>query len=128
MPQLPFHMFDGDNPRLWIKRCETYFDMYSVEPEAWVKIATMHLTPSVACWFQSLERQYHHISWPLFCTLLHGRYSRDQHQSLLRQLFRIRQTGLVSEYIEIFLLWWTNYQHIKTQLTHCTSLHVLSKG
>jgi hypothetical protein len=95
-------MFDGDNPHLWIKHCETYFDMYSVEPEAWVKIATMHLTPSVACWFQSLERQYHHISWPLFCTLLHGRYGRDQHQSLLRQLFCIRQTGLVSEYIENF--------------------------
>lgn len=25
LPKLPFPVFDGDNPRLWISRCETYF-------------------------------------------------------------------------------------------------------
>lgn len=102
LPQLSFPSFDGDNPRLWISRCEKYFDMYSVELESWVKVATMHLSPPVACWFQSVEMQYQYVSWPLFCELLHGRYGRDQHQSLLRLLFRIRQDGKVAEYIEKF--------------------------
>jgi hypothetical protein len=62
----------------------------------------MHLSPSVACWFQSVERQYTAVSWPLFCNLLHGRFGRDQHQSLLRQLFHIKQTAALSEYIDRF--------------------------
>jgi hypothetical protein len=36
LPKLPFHAFEGDNPRLWISRCEAYFKMYEVENEAWI--------------------------------------------------------------------------------------------
>jgi hypothetical protein len=36
LPKLDFPAFDGENPKLWISRCETYFDMYQVDPEVWV--------------------------------------------------------------------------------------------
>jgi hypothetical protein len=42
------------------------------------------------------------LRWPLFCKPLMDRFGRDQHQALLRQLFRIRQTGSVEEYIARF--------------------------
>lgn len=42
------------------------------------------------------------LRWPLFCKLLMDRFGRDQHQALLRQLFRIRQTRPVEEYITRF--------------------------
>jgi hypothetical protein len=51
LPKLPFLVFDRDNPRLWIYCCESYFDMYEVKLEAWVKVASMYLAPHVACWF-----------------------------------------------------------------------------
>jgi hypothetical protein len=34
----------GENPKLWQKRCEDYFTMYSVDPAVWIKVATMQFT------------------------------------------------------------------------------------
>jgi hypothetical protein len=67
LPQLPFPTFEGDNPRLWISRCENYFDMYFVDPDSWIRVASMYLSPSVACWFQAVQRQHPDLQWPLFC-------------------------------------------------------------
>jgi hypothetical protein len=36
LPKLNFPEFTGDNPRLWISRCENYFDMYEVESYRWI--------------------------------------------------------------------------------------------
>lgn len=52
--------------------------MYDVEPESWIRVAYMHLTPQVACWFQSMEHKHPKLSWPLLCQLLHDRFNRDQ--------------------------------------------------
>nr|ACR36904.1 unknown [Zea mays] len=102
LPKLPFPAFEGDNPRLWISQCESYFEMYQVDPAVWIRVISMHLSPTVACWFQAIQRRYVELRWPLFCKLLMDRFGRDQHQALLRQLFRIRQTGSVEEYITRF--------------------------
>lgn len=102
LPKLDFPAFDGKNPKLWISRCETYFDMYQVDPEVWVRIVSMHLSPTVACWFESVERKFPALHWALLYQLLVERYGKDQYQSLLRQLFRIRQTSSVSDYVEHF--------------------------
>jgi hypothetical protein len=36
LPKLNFPTFTGDNPRLWLSRCENYFDMYNVEEFRWI--------------------------------------------------------------------------------------------
>lgn len=102
LPKLTFPVFDGDNPRLWISRCESYFDMYQVEPAVWIRFISMQLSLAVACWFQAIRRRFVDLRWPLFCKLLMDRFGRDQHQTLLHQLFRIRQSSSVSEYISRF--------------------------
>ncbi|CAN6333957.1 unnamed protein product [Urochloa humidicola] len=102
LPKVSFPVFDGDNPRFWVSRCETYFDMYQVDPADWLRVSSMHFAPLVARWFQAIERKHTSLSWPLFCRLLHDRFGKEQHENLLRQLFRIKQTGSVAEYIEEF--------------------------
>jgi hypothetical protein len=42
LPKINFPKFDGENPRLWQSRSENYFDMYVVESDVWVWVATMH--------------------------------------------------------------------------------------
>ncbi|KAK8458078.1 hypothetical protein SEVIR_3G298950v4 [Setaria viridis] len=84
LPKISFPTFDGYNPRLWISRCEIYFDMYHVEPDAWIRVASMHLSPVVACWFQSVERKFPTLTWPHFCLLLHEWFGKDQQQLLIR--------------------------------------------
>jgi hypothetical protein len=50
--------------------------MYEVEPEAWI-VASMHLAPQVACWFQFTEHKHPKLSWSLLRRLLHGRFGHD---------------------------------------------------
>ena len=54
MPNLPFPKFDGTNPKLWIRNCETFFEVYLVDPRLWIRYSTMHLTGSTALWYQTV--------------------------------------------------------------------------
>ena len=102
LSQLSFLAFDGENPRLWISRCQSYFYMYGVDPDVWVRVASMHMTPPMACWFQAVQYHYMEVPWSLFNKLLLERFGKNQHQALSRHLFCIRQTGSVSDYIDRF--------------------------
>ncbi|CAO2166027.1 unnamed protein product [Urochloa humidicola] len=102
IPKVHFPVFSGDNPRLWIKRSEDYFELYSLNSSVWIKFATMQFEGVAARWLQSVEKHLSQISWSEFCKLLLEHFGKDQHEVLLRQLFRIRQTSSVKEYIEQF--------------------------
>jgi hypothetical protein len=55
MPQLDFPKFDGTSPKLWIKRCDTYFDLNGIPVENWVKLATINFSGPAALWMQTIE-------------------------------------------------------------------------
>jgi hypothetical protein len=58
LPKMSFPKFDGENPKLWLSCCESYFDMYSVDSSIWVKVASMHFEGAAARWLQSID---HHV-------------------------------------------------------------------
>jgi hypothetical protein len=41
-------------------------------------------------------------TWSELCSWIHDRFSRDEHDSLMRQLFHIKQIGSVQNYIDKF--------------------------
>jgi len=102
LPKLNFPSFSGENPKLWLSRCETYFDMYHVESSAWIPVAAMFLTDSAARWFQSVELSLKSASWSDFSKKLLDRFGHDQKELLIRQLFHIKQTSSVAEYVSHF--------------------------
>jgi hypothetical protein len=62
LPKLNFPMFSGENPKLCLTRCETYFDMYNVVEFRWIQIASMYFNDAAARWFQSVEYQLRQAS------------------------------------------------------------------
>jgi hypothetical protein len=102
LPKLNFPTFDGENPKLWIKRSRDYFDMYAVEPQVWVRVSTMNFVGAAAWWLSSIEESSQLASWSIFCQALLERFGRDEHTVFIRQLFSIRQTSSVAEYVERF--------------------------
>jgi hypothetical protein len=102
LPKLPFPVFDGDNPRHWIRRVEDYFDLYGVEQLRWIKLATMNFSPAAARWLPSVEKRLQTCSWEEFRRLLLDRFGREHHELLVRQLLSIKKTSAVSEYIDRF--------------------------
>ena len=72
-----FPRFDGSNPKIWVKKCESYFDVYVVPTEYWVKLATMNFGGSAAFWMQSIEADLRKCSWEDLCKDVVGRFERD---------------------------------------------------
>jgi len=102
LPKLHFHRFDGENPKLWISRCEDYFDMYSVDSSFWVRLALNQLDGPAARWSQSVIKRLKAAQWSEFCSLLLERFGRDQQESLIRQLYHISQDTTVADYVQRF--------------------------
>jgi len=76
--------------------------MYHVDSSMWVSLEAYHCTDAAARWIQSIEKKLKHMEWPDFCHAVHERFGRDQQEMLLRQLFHIRQTSSVAEYVDRF--------------------------
>jgi hypothetical protein len=102
IPNLEFPTFDGSNPRLWIKYCETFFDVCGTDPSVWVRCATMRLVGSAALWYQTMQAAISTMSWETFVTTLCNRFDKDEHNHLIRHFFHIKQTTCVTEYVEQF--------------------------
>lgn len=82
----------------------------------------MYFNGAAARRFQSVEPKLKHAPWSEFSYLLLERFGRDQKESLIRQLFRMRQFGLVAEYVEKFsepVDQLTAYGHV-TEPVYCT--------
>jgi hypothetical protein len=76
--------------------------MYAIEESMWVRVAEMHLQGAAKLWYQSVESEVANATWPQFCQLVRDRFDRDQHELLMRQIFQIKQTSSVSDYITSF--------------------------
>jgi hypothetical protein len=76
--------------------------MYDVDLAVWVKVATMHFEGPAAWWLQSVDHRVHSASWIELCSWIHGPFSHDQHELLIRHLYRIKQSGSVQDYIDKF--------------------------
>jgi hypothetical protein len=100
LPKLNFTKFDGDNPMLCKSRCENYFDMYLVDASMWVQVAIMNFEGAAARWLQSVDHHVCKANWSKLCSWIHDCFDRDSHEILIRQLFKIKQTTTVQEYID----------------------------
>jgi hypothetical protein len=95
LPKMNFPKFEGENPKLWKSRSERYFEMYDVDPSLWVMVALMHFEGPAARWLQSVEHRVCVATWIELCSWIHDRFARDQHELLIRQMYKIKQQGSV---------------------------------
>jgi hypothetical protein len=63
----------------------------------------MQFTSAARRWFQSVERELMKQDWPNFCRIIRERFCRYQHELFIRQMFHIRQTTTVQDYVDRFI-------------------------
>ena len=102
VPKLQCPAFDGDNPKLWIRRVSDYFELAQVDPNIWIKLSAMYFSGSASRWLQSVEHKLDSCPWSTFCQMILDRFGKDHQKLLIRQLFHIKQLTTVAEYIECF--------------------------
>jgi hypothetical protein len=62
----------------------------------------MNFTDDAKRWYPSVETTLQTCSWSTFTSLILECFGQDEKEMLLRQLFQIRQTASVNEYITWF--------------------------
>jgi hypothetical protein len=50
LPKINFPQFEGNQPKLWKPKCESYFEMYGTKYIMWVKVVSMHFEGRVSRW------------------------------------------------------------------------------
>ena len=94
LPRLNFPSFDGENPKLWQKRCEDYFAMYGVSHRVWIKVATMSILGAAGRWLQSVEHKLDHMTWYEFFHLMCERFGKINMPNLCVNFFILDKKGM----------------------------------
>ncbi|KAE8673195.1 hypothetical protein F3Y22_tig00111807pilonHSYRG00050 [Hibiscus syriacus] len=65
-PKLDLQMFDGSNPRGWVRKCQKYFNLVGVPEEQKLDVAAMYLMGKAETWFDGYIIQKHRVTWHEF--------------------------------------------------------------
>ncbi|KAL4351905.1 hypothetical protein GQ457_06G037700 [Hibiscus cannabinus] len=101
-PKIELQMFDGINPRGWIKRCQKYFTLFDIPEEQKMDLASMHLEGKAETWFDGYIMQKHRLSWHEFTADLCHRFSDRTDTDVIEEFNKLIQKGSVEEYQENF--------------------------
>jgi len=102
LPKMHFPQFDGSQPRIWIDKCENYFDIYSIPTNLQVTAATMHLQDNAAKWWQAYKQNHQIPSWKKFCEIVQDKFGADDFKNAIFDLLNLKQTGTVEDYTKAF--------------------------
>jgi hypothetical protein len=101
-PRVELLQFKGANPKLWQRRCEEYFLRWNNPTSHWVLYGSLQFTSAATTLLESYITKYPEATWAEFVAAVLIRFMRNQHQVLLRQLYRISQTSTVEYYVHRF--------------------------
>ena len=66
IPKLTCPSFDGTNPRMWIKKCNRYFNLCEIADEAKVELASLYMIDKAEIWASSYLSNRKHVEWEDF--------------------------------------------------------------
>jgi hypothetical protein len=98
LPKLEFPFFDGEDVRVWMDNCESYFEMYQIPAGLKVCEASMHLKGKAALWFQASRDYLYVLSWDQFKGAAMNEFEANSHFDRMLELLTLRQSGSVIEY------------------------------
>ena len=81
---MDFPRFDGSDVRIWLDKCEAFFQLYNMPDSFRVASASLNLVDNAAHWFQSVR--------------LLAKFDVNVHRELLQSLLRLKQWGTIEEY------------------------------
>ncbi|KAJ1376277.1 Retrotransposon gag domain, partial [Sesbania bispinosa] len=101
---LGFPHFDGTTPVLeWIFKAEKFFNYHRTPDQERVDIASIHFEKDVIPWFQMLQRMSVVQTWPDLTRALESHFGPSPFDSPMAELFKLYQSGTVSEYYLKFM-------------------------
>ncbi|GMI63964.1 hypothetical protein HRI_000065700 [Hibiscus trionum] len=101
-PKIELSMFEGENPRGWIRRCEKYFAIFNIPENHKMEIAAMHLSGRAETWFDGYMMQKYRINWHEFIADLCHRFCNKTSSDVIEEFNKLTQRTTVEEYQDKF--------------------------
>ena len=90
MPRIEILVFEGANPRWWIRKCERLFEWYNVPTERRVALAAAYFDDMVDVWFQGWTRIRENYTWGEFTEKLCERFEERSMSDTIEEFNKLR--------------------------------------
>jgi hypothetical protein len=98
MLKMDFPVFDGSDVRVWLDKCASYFHLYGIPPDFWVKAASLHMVGRASHWFQSYIHAAGSHTWEHFVIAVSQEFEVNTHHVKTMTLLNLLQSGSVEDY------------------------------
>ncbi|KAL4290632.1 hypothetical protein GQ457_14G012640 [Hibiscus cannabinus] len=101
-PRIDLQLFEGDNPRSWVKKCQRYFSLFAVPENQKLEVATKYLIGKAEYWFDGYIMQKHKATWHEFAADLCHKFCDKTFTDIIEEFNKLSQKSTVEEYQEKF--------------------------
>ena len=103
VPKMDFPRFDGIDAKIWVDKCEAFFELYQIHEDFKVTSASLYLTDNAAHWYQAFKMSSACHNWAQFRAAVLLEFDVNVHRDKMKSLLLLKQTGTVEEYKTQFL-------------------------
>lgn len=90
LPKLDFPKFDGTNVRIWLDKCQSFFNLYQISHGFKVQAAAIHMTDNATHWYQAFKLLNPYHDWDMFRPSVLGEFEVNTHRIKLMELLSVR--------------------------------------
>ena len=102
VPKVEFRVFEGSNPRVWIKKCMKYFNLCKILDHQKVDLASLYLIGKAESWYNSYIAVRRQVDWEDFVVDLCSRFKEDIGSNVVEEFNKLSQSGTIDEYLDAF--------------------------
>ncbi|KAK6136938.1 hypothetical protein DH2020_029316 [Rehmannia glutinosa] len=102
IPKFEFTKFNGDNPRLWLRRCNKYFFYNALSDFEKIVVAGMNMEATADHWYLEYVEGRENMPWERFSTMVLDRFLNVDGNHLVGQFNKLKQEGTLLDYINEF--------------------------
>lgn len=101
-PKWELPSFEGQDPKVWVRKCERYFSLYRTHDDQKVEAAALYLNGATEVWYHSLLLSKGTVTWIEFKEELISRFSEIMTDDVVEKFNKLSQTGSVDEFLGKF--------------------------
>lgn len=94
--------FDDNDPLGWIFKISQFFDYQGIPDHERLTVASFYMDGPALSWYQWMSRNEFFPSWPVMLQALESQFALSFYDDPQGVLFKLQQTGTVSEYLTDF--------------------------
>ncbi|CAO2822504.1 unnamed protein product [Amaranthus hypochondriacus] len=102
IPKLTYPSFDGTNPRMWINKCNRYFNLCKIADDAKVELASLYMVDKAEIWVSSYLSNWKHGDWEDFKFDLVARFKDVTSANVVENFNKLYNKASLEEYVDSF--------------------------